>query len=194
MVISVEIKNLDRIEQLIRAIPAEAEKELRKAVNKAEDAAHREALIQITRVYTIKMEAIAKELVGIKASGSSLQAILKSRGRPRGAGNFNVYPKNMNPDPAWTSRSGYSAEIITGKTSQLSRNYFWLSGKNNNVHLFKREDNTRKHRNDYEIFASVSTPQMLENKEVMDKVTEVTLTQLEAVFMKGMERRLSMEG
>ena len=79
MVISVEIKNLDRIEQLIRAIPAEAEKELRKAVNKAEDAAHREALIQITRVYTIKMEAIAKELVGIKASGSSLQAILKSR-------------------------------------------------------------------------------------------------------------------
>ena len=47
MVISVEIKNLDRIEQLIRAMPKEAEKELRKAVNKAEDAAHREALIQI---------------------------------------------------------------------------------------------------------------------------------------------------
>lgn len=193
MVISVEIKNLDRIEQLIRAIPAEAEKELRKAVNKAEDAAHREALIQITRVYTIKMEAIAKELVGIKASGSSLQAILKSRGRPRGAGNFNVYPKNINPDPGWTSRSGYSAEIITGQTSQLSRNYFWMSGKNSNVHLFKRTDSSRRGK-DFEIFATVSTPQMLENENVIDRVAEVTLTQLEAVFMKGMERRLSMEG
>ncbi|MDD2351506.1 MAG: hypothetical protein PHD08_08575 [Synergistaceae bacterium] len=193
MVISVEIKNLDRIEQLIRAMPKEAEKELRKAVNKAEDAAHREALIQITRVYTVKMEAIAKELIGIKASGSSLQAILKSRGRPRGAGNFNVYPKNVNPNPGWTSRSGYSAEIITGKTSQLSSNYFWLSGKNNNVHLFKRADSSKRGK-DFEIFATVSTPQMLENENVIDRVAEVTLAQLEAVFMKGMERRLSMEG
>ncbi len=193
MVISVEIKNLDRIEQLIRAMPKEAEKELRKAVNKSVAVAHREALIQITRVYTVKMEAVSKELKGFRASGSSLQAILQSRGRPRGAGNFNVYPKNMNPDPAWTSRSGYSAEIITGQTSQLSRNYFWMSGKNSNVHLFKRTDSSRRGK-DFEIFATVSTPQMLENENVIDRVAEVTLTQLEAVFMKGMERRLSMEG
>jgi len=193
MVISVEIKNLDRIEQLIRVMPKEVEKELRKAVNKSVAVAHREALIQITRVYTVKMEAIAKELTGIKASGSSLQAILKSRGRPRGAGNFNVYPKNVNPDPGWTSRSGYSAEIITGKTSQLSRDYFWMSGKNNNVHLFKRIDSSKRGK-DFEIFATVSTPQMLENENVIDRVAEVTLSQLEAVFMKGMERRLSMEG
>jgi len=189
----VEIKNLDRIEQLIGAMPKEAEKELKKAVNKAEDAAHREALIQITKVYTVKMEAIAKELIGIKASGSSLQAILKARGRPRGAGNFNVYPKNVNPDPGWTSRSGYSAEIITGKTSQLSRDYFWMSGKNNNVHLFKRKDSSKRGK-DFKIFATVSTPQMLENENVIDRVAEVTLAQLEAVFMKGMERRLSMGG
>lgn len=193
MVITVEIKNLDRIEQLVKAIPKAAEKELRKAVNKAEQAAHREALIQITRVYTVKMEAVAKELTGIRASGSSLQAMLKSKGRPRGAGNFNVYPKNMNPDPGWTSRSGYSAEIIAGKTSQLSRNYFWLSGKNNNAHLFKRKDSSRRGK-DLEIFATVSTPQMLANKGVINRVAEVTLTQLEAVFMRGMEHRLSMGG
>lgn len=193
MAISIEIKNLDRIEELIKSIPEEAEKELRKAVNKAEEAAHREALIQITRVYTIKMEAIAKEFTSIRASGSSLQAILQSRGRTRGAGNFNVTPKNMNPNPAWISKIGYSAEIIRGQTSHLSKDYFWLRGKGNNVHLFSRENRSDRG-NVFKRFSTVSTPQMLGNEAVISKVQDITLAELEAVFIKGMERRLSKGG
>lgn len=183
---SVEI-NLDGAENLRRyleAMPRETETVLRRSVNRALKTAHTETLIQITRTYTISMNAVEKDLKEFVAKGGSIVARLSSRGRPRGALNFNITPAERSPKPAWTSKTGYTAEILRGQRKPVSKKYFWIRLRAGNVHLARRDGKKLR------VFHSVSTPQMLGNETVSKKVTEVTKAELEKVFAQGMERRL----
>lgn len=195
--IETEIRGLDDIKKYLEAIPDEAESVLRQSVNKAVQIAHREALIQISRRYTISMQSVEKEFKEISAKGGSIAARLESRGRPRGAVNFNVNPKEGSPSPAWTSKRGYATEILRGQFEDVSNDYFWIQLKGGHVHLARRSKEkeivngkevsvTR-----YRVFRTVSTPQMLGNEEVSEKVTEVTKAALENIFSAAMERRLT---
>lgn len=103
----IEIRGLEDIKKYLEAMPNEAESVLRTSVNKALKTAHREALIQISRRYTISMQGVEKEFKEIQA------------------------------------------------------------------------------------IRTVSTPQMLGNKDVSEKVTEVTKAALEDIFSAAMERRLT---
>lgn len=193
---SVEIKleGADDLRRYLAAMPRETESVLRSSVNRAVKAAHNEALIQITRKYTISMSGVEKDLREFTARGGSIVARLVGSGRPRGALNFHVLPSERNPSPhAWTSKRGYIAEILHGAVEDISRDYFWIRLKGGNVHLARRRDTTARDKDsskDLHIFRTVSTPQMLGNEDVSKKVSEVTKATLEEVFAKGMERRL----
>lgn len=188
---AIEIRGLRGAEQHLNTCPKEAQESLREAANKAADAAYREALIQITRVYTIDMANTARDMEVVNARGGSLMAYFRTRGRARGALNFNVQPRATSPSPGWTSKRGYSVEIIRGQFEDISSHFFWLRGRNGNVHLFRRNDpGSRKNGADYKRFSTVSTPQMLNNEKVMERVEEVTFATLEQVFTRGMDRRL----
>lgn len=191
----IEIRGLEDIKKYLEAMPNEAESVLRTSVNKALKTAHREALIQISRRYTISMQGVEKEFKEIQAKGGSIAARLESRGRPRGARNFNVHPKEENPTPhAWTSKRGYASEILSGQFEDIGPDYFWIALKGRNVHLARRRDPSRRDKEsskDLRIFRTVSTPQMLGNKDVSEKVTEVTKAALEDIFSAAMERRLT---
>lgn len=193
MAVELNIENLQIIRRFLEELPEEAEKVFRSSANSALKKAHREALIQISRRYTIGMAAVEKDLKEIAVRGGSAAATLYSRGRPRGARNFNVRPYGA-PDPGYTSRSGYAAEILRGSARSVSRDYFWLRGRGGNV-IFARRIDAGDHSKgstksaNLEVFSTVSTPQMLGNEEVFEKVSEVTKTALEELFAKGMERR-----
>ena len=190
----IEIRGLEYIEKCLEAVPGEAESVLRQSVNKALQIAHREALIQISRRYTISMQGVEKEFKEIRAKGGSIAARLESRGCPRGAMNFNVYPKEGSPFPAWTSKRGYATEILSGQFEDVSPDYFWIALKGRNVHLARRKDPSKRDKEsnkDLRIFKTVSTPQMLGNEEVSEKVVEATKAALENIFSAAMERRLT---
>lgn len=190
----IEIRGLEDIKKYLEAMPDEAESVLRTSVNKALETAHREALIQISRRYTISMQGVEKEFNEVKAKGGSIAARLESRGRPRGAMNFNVSPKEGSPSPAWTSKRGYASEILSGQFEDIGPDYFWIALKGRNVHLARRRDPSRRDKEsskDLRIFRTVSTPQMLGNKDVSEKVTEVTKAALEDIFSAAMERWLT---
>ena len=193
----IEIRGLEDIKKYLEAMPDEAESVLRTSVNKALETAHREALIQISRRYTISMQGVEKEFNEVKAKGGSIAARLESRGRPRGAMNFNVSPKEGSPSPAWTSKRGYASEILSGQFEDISSGYFWIRLKGGHVHLARRSkeketvDGKEVYVNRYRVFRTVSTPQMLGNKDVSEKVTEVTKAALEDIFSTAMERRLT---
>ncbi|MDO5115995.1 MAG: hypothetical protein Q4D58_07875 [Synergistaceae bacterium] len=187
----IEIRGLEDIKRYLEAMPDEAGSVLRTSVNRALAAAHREALIQISRRYTISMQGVEKELREIRAKGGSIAAKLESRGRPRGLLNFNVHPKKETPAPAWTSKRGYATEILSGQFEDISRDYFWIALKGGSVHLARRAEPSKRDKKNLRIFKTVSTPQMLGNKDVAEKVTEVTKATLEEIFARSMERRLT---
>lgn len=192
--VEIKLDGADDLRRYLAAMPRETESVLRSSVNRAVKAAHSEALIQITRKYTISMNSVEKDLHEFITHGGSIVARLTGRGRPRGALNFNVRPSEPNPSPhAWTSKQGYIAEILHGAVEDVSRDYFWIRLKGGNVHLARRLDSNARDEDsnkDLHIFRTVSTPQMLGNEDVSKKVSEVTKAKLEEVFAKGMERRL----
>ena len=121
---SVEIKldGADDLRRYLAAMPRETESVLRSSVNRAVKTAHNEALIQISRTYTISMRNVERDLKEFLAKGGSIVAKLASRGRPRGALNFDISPSEANPKRAWTSKSGYRAQILRGVSQ---RNYYF---------------------------------------------------------------------
>lgn len=195
MPIEIGIGNAAEIEKFFLAVPADAKKQLRLSANRAGEAAHREALIQISRKYTIGMSAAEKDLRLTRATGDSAVSILRSKGRPRGARNFNITPfLTPSPGRGASSKGGYSVEIERGARRKVQK-YFWLQ-TSSGPHLFRfihgggRGKRGGKVRSGYRIFKTISVPQMLENEEVVSKVSDITLRTLEDTFAKGMERRL----
>lgn len=191
--IEIKLEGGDDLRRYLAAMPRETESVLRSSVNRAVKAAHNEALIQISRTYTISMQGVERDLKEFTAKGGSIVAKLIGRGRPRGALNFDISPSEATPKRAWTSKSGYRAQILRGVSKTVSRDYFWIELKGGNVHLARRQDPSARDKDsnkDLHVFRTVSTPQMLGNKDVAEKVSEVTKATLEDVFAKGMERRL----
>lgn len=191
--VEIKLEGADDLRRYLAAMPRETESVLRSSVNRAVKTAHNEALIQISRTYTISMRNVERDLKEFLAKGGSIVAKLASRGRPRGALNFDISPSEANPKRAWTSKSGYRAQILRGVSRAVSRDYFWIELKGGNVHLARRQNPSARDKDsnrDLHIFKTVSTPQMLGNKDVSEKVSEATKQTLEEVFAKGMERRL----
>lgn len=194
--IEIKLEGADDLRRYLAAMPRETESVLRSSVNRAVKAAHNEALIQISRRYTISMAGVEKDMKEFIAKGGNIVAKLTSRGRPRGALNFDISPSESSPKRAWTSKTGYIAQVLRGTAKPVSRDYFWIELKGGNVHLARRRDTKARDKNsskDLRIFRTVSTPQMLGNEDVSKKVSEVTKATLEEVFAKGMERRLLKE-
>lgn len=194
--LEVGIEGGGKLQRFLAAMPDEAAGALRTAVTAALKAVHTEALIQISRHYTIGMPAVEKELraVGI-SGGGSLVAQLKSRGRSRGALNFNVTPRQEKPSRPWSSKEGYNVEVTRGQKKHIGREYFWTILRGGNTHLVRREQSSdRKGRGKIKVFQSVSTPQMLGNPAVAEKVGEKARATLEEVFARAMDRRLLKNG
>lgn len=196
MPFTVNILHTDRIERYFTSVPEAAQKQLRQSVKKALKKAHQEALIQISRRYTIGMSATERDLREFIYTGGSVSAALVGRGRSRGALNFAITPKSVSPDgKAWTSKGGYMGEILSGAKGRLSSDWAWIRLRGGNVHLARRSEANMNKRDKasikgLKVFWSVSTPQMLLHKDVLPKVTEATRAALEEAFLKGIKRRL----
>ena len=196
-IIEINIDGLKHINAWLTAMPEEANAVLRSSIRSALKAAHNEALIQISRRYTISMEATEKNIREIMTLGSPANAQLIAKGRRRRIFNFDISPKKE-PDTGWTSFDGYDVEIVRGQKHHLPNSLFWVRTKNGPVLTsYKTKTGKRggKERVGYNSpFSGLSTAQMLGNEEVAEKVSEVTKSTLEEVFAKGMERRLRKRG
>lgn len=193
MPVEVRIENIAEIEKYLLAMPEDTKKQLRLSANRAGEAAHREALIQISRNYTIGMAATEKDLHLTRAKSDSIVSILWAKGRPRGARNFNITPfLTPSSKKGASSKSGYSVEIEKGNRRKIKK-YFWLQTAAG-PHLFRyvyengKGKRGGKIRKGYRIFKTISVPQMLENENVGTIVGEVTLRTLEDTFARGMTR------
>ena len=194
--IDINIDGLKHINAWLTAMPEEANAVLRSSIRSTVKAAHREALIQISRRYTISMQATEKNLQEITSRGSPASAYLLAKGRRRRIYNFKIAPKKE-PETGWTSSDGYDVEIVRGQKHHLSKSLFWVRTKNGPVLTsYKTERGRRggRMRVGYNSpFSGLSTAEMLGSKEVVEKVSEVTKSTLEEVFARGMERRLKKE-
>ncbi len=187
--VAVEIKGLKEAQRLLQTFPEETRKAHLRAVNKAAADAHVAAVRGVVETYTISVEAVVRDLHLVRASGNGATAMLKSSGRTRGLGNFDVTPK---PSAfPWTSKRGYTATILRGQTKSFSKDYFWLASSSGHITLFRRVGG----KNVYKKAESVSTPQMAGNPKVQERIERVTRETLERVFEVGMrkalERRIS---
>lgn len=193
--IEIKLENNDDIRRYLAAMPRDAESVLRSSVRRAVRVGHDEALIQISRRYTITPVATERNLYEIMAGGSVPYAQLVAKGRRRRVANFNISPKS-NPARGWTSSKGYDVEIVHGQKSHLPPQLFWVRTKNGPVltsYKFDDELGPRggKVRKGYESpFTGLSTAQMLGHQDVESKVNAKIRETLEEVFAKGMERRL----
>ena len=73
-IIEINIDGLKHINAWLTAMPEEANAVLRSSIRSALKAAHNEALIQISRRYTISMEATEKNIREIMSLGSPANA------------------------------------------------------------------------------------------------------------------------
>lgn len=193
--IEIKIDGLEHLKEYLAAMPSETESVLRRSAKRAVQAGHNEALIQISRRYTISMNATERNLYEETGNGSAIYAQLIAKGRRRRIFNFEITPKNS-PKTGWTSPRGYDVEVVRGQKSRLPSSLFWVHTKNGPVltsYKFDTKPGKRggKVRVGYDSpFTGLSTAQMLGHEDVESKVNQTMRETLEDVFAKGMERRL----
>ena len=93
--IEIKIDGLEHLKEYLAAMPSETESVLRRSAKRAVQAGHNEALIQISRRYTISMNATERNLYEETGNGSAIYAQLIAKGRRRRIFNFEITPKKL---------------------------------------------------------------------------------------------------
>lgn len=163
MIIEVDMTAVDQVEKMLDGIPQGFEKAAMRALNRSILAARTAATKGIRENYTVKASDLKSNMTMKKAGLSHLSATLVAIGAPIDLMKFKVK----------ISREGISAQVKRGAGGSLPHSFFVTTG---NMGVFHR---TTAARTPLQREFGPSLPQMMGNKDVMEKVQQRARTVLE---------------
>lgn len=152
------------------------EKAIANAINRSLITMRKESSKAIRESYTAKASDIKKTIRLEKASKSNLEGTFYSSGTKISASHFKITPKT---DTTGLNKKAVKVEIKKGSKYTVSRGFNW------NSNLFRRKGNARL---PIKKEMGPSVPQMLENEDVLDSITQKAHETLEKRLAHEYER------
>lgn len=165
-------KAVERAKKLLSDVPGGAETALMRAINRATQSGKAQAVREVRARYTVKAGDIRKTLTTTKATRTSLEAEIVSRGSPLGLASFKHAPKT---DTTGNARKRVRVAVMKdGGLKPLGQAFVW-QGK-----IMQRVGKTRL---PVEKKIGPSVPSMIGNPEVVEaiesKTQEAVVTRLD---------------
>jgi hypothetical protein len=131
---------------------------------------------EVTKSYEIQSKFIKESLSSTKATPGNLQAKAISAGHSRSLTRFKVKPTKLPQlkDKKIAMRKKVQVKIKKGggyKAVNVTPGAF-LQTMNNATNIWKRKAKGKKYKGDFYVLRSLSVPQMIGNKKVIDELKE----------------------
>lgn len=180
--IKLDDSEIERAFAVLKRVPNGVPKAVRSSLNKTISGVRTDAKREATASYEVKSSAVHKSITIQKASGSALEAIALSRGRPIPLSSFKVKPKKV-------QRKGpkgrkISVSVKKGTSTTLD-NAFVAQFRSGNTAVVERKT---KRRLPIRKLYGPSIPKMIENDKVMDTIKAKAKDRLSKNFAHEVDR------
>lgn len=184
--IIVDTEELKRIAVELKAFPNVAPKAMSAALNRTISTVKTDMRREAVAEYEVKGSDVAKSLSVKKASPARLSAEALSKGRPLALSHFKFKPKK--PMAGKTRRKVLvKVKKSSGFTEIKIKPPAFVQNPNGATNIFAREGESRL---PIKRLYSLSVPQMISNKEVMNRITEKAHETLDKRVKHEIEYRL----
>lgn len=158
---------LQRSRVLLRNLPGGYEKALARSINRALSGMRTDAVKLTRESFTAKARPLRDSISFKRAKPSDLNGEFISRGSRLGLGEFAVRPRT---DTTGRRRRRVTAKVRRGEPFEVKRGFVWNRG------VFRRSGAARL---PVEHMTGRAAPEMMEDPEVMEKLTDAANDRLE---------------
>lgn len=185
--ITVDSKQIERAEELLKNIPNGVSKAIVNAINRAAEGARTDAVKKIRERYYVKSKDIREIIQITKATYENQAAIIRAKGSPLALSKFKIIPSKP---PQKRRKKPVIARVVRGEGGPIS-DAFVAKMESGHIGVFKRAGESRLPI--IQLYGP-SVPQMLGHKSVTEYVEEKAKERLEERLEHEIERLLRGAG